>query len=67
MKWPGCKETFKSHLVQPLCHEQGHLQQDQVAQSPVQAGLECFQGLGSTTSLYNLYFTNLLVKKIPDI
>lgn len=23
--------TFKGHLVQPLCHEQGHLQLDQVA------------------------------------
>jgi len=27
--------TIKGHLVQPLCTEQGHLQLDQVAQSPV--------------------------------
>jgi len=33
-------------LLQPPCHEQGHLQPDQVAQSPVQPGLECFQGWG---------------------
>jgi len=33
--------------VQPLCSEQGHLALDQVAQSPVQPGLECFQGWGS--------------------
>jgi len=36
--------TFKSHLIQPLCNEQGHLQLDQVAQGPVQSGLECCQG-----------------------
>jgi len=36
--------TFKVHLVQPYCHEQGHLQLDQAAQSPVQP--ECFQGWG---------------------
>jgi len=28
------------------CHAQGHLQPDQVALSPVQPGLECFQGWG---------------------
>jgi len=48
----GLKETFlslsscKGHLVQPLCSEQGHLQLHQVAQSPVQPGLEHFQGRG---------------------
>jgi len=28
------------------CSKQGHLQLDQVAQSPAQPGLECFQGWG---------------------
>lgn len=37
----GC---FKGHLVQPLCNEQGHLEQDQVAQSHNQLGLKCLQG-----------------------
>jgi len=36
--------TFRGHLAQPPCSEQGYLQLDQVAQSPVQPGLECFQG-----------------------
>jgi len=42
----GWEGTFESHPVQPPCHEQGHLQPDQVAQSPVQPGLGCFQGWG---------------------
>jgi len=42
----GLEGTFKGHLVQHPCSEQGHLQQDQVAQSPVQPDLECFQGWG---------------------
>ena len=28
------------------CSEQGHLHLDQVAQSPLEPGLECFQGWG---------------------
>ena len=36
--------TFKDLLVQLLCNEQGHLQLDQFAQSPVQPDLECLQG-----------------------
>ena len=40
----GLEGTFKGHLVQPPCNEQAHLQLDQVAQSPVQPDLECFQG-----------------------
>jgi len=43
----GFEETFRGHLAQPPCSEQGHLQLDQVAQSPVQPGLEHFQGGGS--------------------
>jgi len=40
----GLEGTFRGHLAQPS--EQGHLQPDQVAQSPVQPDLECFQGWG---------------------
>jgi len=36
--------TFTGHQVQPLCKEQGHLQLDQVAQSPVQPDFKCFHG-----------------------
>jgi len=38
--------TFEGHLVQPPCHKQGQLHPEQVAQSPVQPGLECLQGWG---------------------
>jgi len=40
----GLEGTFRGHLAQPPCSEQGHLQLNQVAQSPVQPGLERFQG-----------------------
>jgi len=40
------ERTFKDLLVQPPCSDQGHLQLDQAAQSPVQPSLECFQGRG---------------------
>jgi len=46
MEWFGWEGTFKGHLVQRCCHEQGHLHPDQVAQSPVHPGLECFQRSG---------------------
>jgi len=42
----GLEVSFKGHLVQPPCNEQGHLQLSQVAQSPVQSDPECFQGWG---------------------
>ena len=42
----GLERTFRGHLAQPPCSEQGHLQLDQGAQSPVQPGLECSQGWG---------------------
>jgi len=38
--------TIKGHLAQLPCSEQGHLQLDQVVQSPVQPDLERFQGWG---------------------
>ena len=46
--------TFKNHLVQLLCTEQGHLQLEQIAQSPVQPDLECHQGWASTAPLGKL-------------
>jgi len=42
----GLEGTFRGHPAQPPCSEQGHLHLDQVAQNPVQPGLECFQGWG---------------------
>ena len=57
IEWFGLGGTFKGHLVQPPCHEQGHLQRDQVAQRPVQPDLECFQGWG----IYNLSGQPVLV------
>ncbi|KAF1551686.1 Otoconin-90, partial [Eudyptes schlegeli] len=50
--------TSKGHLVQPPCREQGHLQLDQVAQSPIQLDLECFQGWGrnSCCLLLHVFF-----------
>ena len=42
----GLEGTLRGHLVQPPWSEQGHLQLDQVAQSPVQPDLECFRGWG---------------------
>lgn len=38
----GLEETFKGHLIQPPCNEQGHFQKDQIAQSPLQPDLEYF-------------------------
>ena len=37
---------LSDHLVPTLCYRQGHLPLDQVAHSPIQPGLECFQGGG---------------------
>jgi len=42
----GLEGTFTGHPAQPPCSEQGHLQLDQAAQSPVQPGLESSQGWG---------------------
>ena len=59
-RWHRIIEQFrlesacKGHLVQPPCSEQGPLQLNQVALSPVQPGLECCQGWASTTSLGDL-------------
>jgi len=42
----GLEAIFRGHPAQTPCREQGHLQLDQVAQSPIQPGPECFQGWG---------------------
>jgi len=46
IEWFGLERTFKGHLAQTPCREQGHLQLEQAAQSPVQPDLESFQGWG---------------------
>ena len=40
------ERTFKGHLVQLPYNEQGHLQLEQAAQSPIQPDLECLQREG---------------------
>jgi len=53
MVWVG--RDLKDHLVPtPLTGGQGHLQLDQVGQSPIQTGLEHIQGGAFTASLSNL-------------
>jgi len=52
MVWVG--KDLKDHLVPSPCHGQGPLPPDQVAQSPVQPGLEHCQGGAATASLGNL-------------
>jgi len=59
-------------LIPKPCHGQGHLPLDQVAQSPIQPGLELLQGGASTASLGNLLqcLTTLIVKNfffIPSL
>ncbi|KAK4825368.1 hypothetical protein QYF61_027121 [Mycteria americana] len=46
IEWFWLEGTFKGHPVQSPCNEQGHLQLDQVAQSPIQPDLDCLQGWG---------------------
>jgi len=44
MVWVG--RDRKDHPVPNPCHGQGHLPPDQIAQSPIQPGLEHLQGFG---------------------
>jgi len=57
------EETFKDTLVHLPCNEQGHLQIDEVAQSPVQPDFVS-RDRASITSLGNLFqcLTTLIVK-----
>ena len=51
--------TFKIIQSQPPRYMQGHLPLDQVAHSPIQPGLECFQGGGTTTAPPSNLFQHL--------
>lgn len=53
--------TFKGHLVQPPCLDQGHIQLDEVFQNPIQPDLEFFQGCG----IYHLYGRSVAVFQHP--
>ena len=46
IEWFGLKGAFKIILKIITCYRQGHLPADQVAQSSIQAGFECFPGGG---------------------
>ncbi|PKU41813.1 hypothetical protein llap_7886 [Limosa lapponica baueri] len=46
IEWFGLEGTLKIIKFQDPCREQGHLPLDQVAQSPIQSGLEQLQGWG---------------------
>jgi len=47
VEWFVLEGTLQTIQFQPPCHQQGHLPPDQVAQSPIQPGLENCQGGGS--------------------
>ena len=47
IEWFGLEGTLKIIWFQSPCHGQAHLPPDQVAQSPIQSGLEQCQGGGS--------------------
>ena len=60
----GLEGTFKIIQFQALRYKHGHLLVDQVAHSPMQPGLECFQKGEYTNSLGSLFqcLTTLTVK-----
>ncbi|KAK4808149.1 hypothetical protein QYF61_000129 [Mycteria americana] len=60
--WVG--RDLKDHRVPPPCHGQGCLPLEQAAQSPIQPGLEHFQGWGIHNFSGNLFqcLTALIVK-----
>lgn len=45
-KWGLYGKDPKDHLVKPPCHRQGQMPLDQAAHSPIQPGLQHFQGWG---------------------
>jgi len=59
------EETFKGHLVQLPCSEQGHLRLSQVLRAPSSLALKVSRDAASATSLGNLcqWLTTLTVKK----
>ena len=59
VEWFGLEGTIKIIEFQPPCYRQRHLPLNQVAQSPTQLALECFQGGGICESSFlhkTLYF-----------
>jgi len=52
--------TFKITEFQPLCCRQGYLLLDQIAQCPIQPGLECLQG----QDIYNHSGQYFLIEKL---
>ena len=70
----GLEGTFRGHLAQPPCSRQEHLKPDRVAQSPVQPGLECFQGWGlhsfsgqSVPGFHHPYGKNFFLISSPNL
>jgi len=64
----GCcgSETYAIIFVDPTpCYRQGHLPLDQVAHSPIQPGLECFQGR-SILNLGNQQQPGLEVRRLAS-
>lgn len=66
----GWRASFKGHLLQPTCNEQGHLQPNQVAQSLSNLTWNASRGLGihhlsGCCEIHHLFqcFTTLIVKK----
>ena len=57
IEWFGLEGTLKIIWVQPPCHGQGHPPLDQVAQSPIQPGLE------PVIAEHNQFFRILPVKR----
>ena len=43
IEWFRLEGTFEIIQFQPPCYRQGHFPLDQVVQSPIQPGLQCFQ------------------------
>ena len=55
IEWFGLEGTCKISQVKTPCYRQGHLPLDQVAQSPIQPGTECFQGESIHSLTGNLF------------
>jgi len=62
IEWFGLEGHFKDHPVHPPCNKQGHLELDQVAQSPLQPDTEFFQRWG----IYHLSGQPVPVSHNPD-
>ena len=63
IEWFGLERTFKIIYLQPPCYRQEYLPLGQVAESPIQPGLECFQGGGIHNPSGFQCLNTLMVKK----